>query len=134
MFNKLIIAGYLAKDPELRYTPQGLPVATLRVAASSRTKQGEEWKEETLFLDVVVFGKQAESCGQYLNKGSGVIVDGRLRERSWETDGQKKYRFECVASSVAFLPRRDGGGAGQQHRDTGSDGVPPYESTDAEPF
>ncbi|MBF0336409.1 MAG: single-stranded DNA-binding protein [Nitrospirae bacterium] len=134
MFNKLILAGNLTKDPELRYTPQGLPVVTLRLAATSRSKQGETWKDETLFLDVTVFGKQAENCGQYLNKGSGVLAEGRLRERTWEADGQKKSRFECVATNVVFLPKREGGGAGQQQSDFGSEPLPPYESTDVEPF
>ncbi|MBF0345514.1 MAG: single-stranded DNA-binding protein [Nitrospirae bacterium] len=133
MFNKLIIAGNLTKDPELRYTPQGMPVAKLSVAANTRTKQGEEWKDETLYLDVVVFGKVAENCGQYLGKGRGVLVEGRLKESRWEADGQKKSRFECVANNVVFLPRRDSGTPAQQS-DLNSDLLPPYESTDVEPF
>ena len=76
-------------------------------------KQGEELKEEVCFVDIVVFGKQAEHCGQYLSKGNGAIIEGRLQQRRWETeDGQKRSKHEVVAQSVTFMPKRqDGGGA-----------------------
>lgn len=105
-FNKVILMGNLTKDPEVRYTPKGNPVASFRIAVNHRYKQGDEVKDEVCFIDVVVFGKQAESCGQYLAKGRGVIVDGRLQERRWETeDGQKHSKYEVVAQSVRFMPR-----------------------------
>jgi single-strand DNA-binding protein len=84
MFNRVILIGNLTKDPEVRYTPGGTPVATVHIAVNSKFKSGDDWKEETLFIDAVVFGKQAESCGQYLSKGRSVLVEGRLRERRWE--------------------------------------------------
>ena len=106
-FNKVILIGNLTKDPEIRYTPSGIPVASFRLAVNHRYKQGEEFKEDVCFIDVVVFGKQAESCSQYLSKGSSVIVDGRLQERRWETeDGQKRSKHEVVAQTVRFLPKR----------------------------
>ncbi len=106
-FNKVILMGNLTKDPEIRYAPSGTAVASFRMAVNHRYKQGEEFKEEVCFIDVVVFGKQAESCGQYLNKGNGVIVEGRLQERRWETEeGQKRSKHEVVAQSVRFLPKR----------------------------
>ena len=106
-FNKIILIGNLTKDPEIRYTPGGTPVANLRLAVNHKYKQGEELKEEVCYIDVVVFGKQAENCGQYLNKGQSVVVDGRLQERRWETeDGQKRSKHEVVAQSVRFMPRR----------------------------
>ena len=80
-FNKVILMGNLTRNPELRYTPSGTPVASFGLAVSRRFKQGEELKEEVCFVDIVVFGKQAEHCGQYLSKGNGAIIEGRLQQR-----------------------------------------------------
>ncbi len=110
-YNKIILIGNLTKDPEIRYTPSGTAVANFRLAVNHRYKQGEELKEEVCFIDVVVFGKQAENCGQYLNKGQSVVVDGRLQERRWESeDGQKRSKHEVVAQAVRFMPRRSAAG------------------------
>lgn len=128
MYNKIILIGNLTKDPELRYTPQGTPVASFRLAVNYRYKQAEEAKQETMFIDNVVFGKQAESCSKYLNKGSSVLVEGRLQERRWESNGQQKSKFEVIAQSVRFLSRR---GASPQGAE---DIAPPEETTDLEPF
>ncbi len=119
-FNKVILVGNLTRNPELRYTPSGTPVASLGLAVSRRYKQGDDLKEEVCFVDIVVFGKQAEHCGQYLSKGNGVIVDGRLQQRRWETeDGQKRSKHEVVAQTITFLPKRgDGGGAHTGGSDT----------------
>lgn len=107
-FNKVILMGNLTVNPELRYTPNGTSVASFSLATNRRFKQGDELKEEVCFIDVVAFGKQAEHCGQYLTKGSGVIVDGRLQQRRWETDdGQKRSKHEVVADSVTFLTKAD---------------------------
>jgi single-strand DNA-binding protein len=106
-YNKVILIGNLTKDPEIRYTPSGTPVASFRLAVNHRYKQGEDLKEDVCFIDIVVFGKQAENCGQYLSKGSSVIVDGRLQERRWETDDrQKRSKHEIVAQTVRFFPKR----------------------------
>lgn len=130
MYNKIILIGNLTKDPELRYTPQGTPVASFRIAVNYRYKQSEEAKQETMFIDIVVFGKQAESCSKFLNKGSSVLVEGRLQERRWESNGQQKSKFEVVAQSVRFLSRK---GGSQDHGAEG-DVTPPEETTDLEPF
>jgi len=115
-FNKVILMGNLTKDPEIRYTPSGTPVANFSLAVNRRYKQGDELKDEVCFVDIVVFGKQAEHCGQYLSKGHGVIVDGRLQQRRWETeDGQKRSKHEVVAQMINFLPKRqDQPGGGPQ--------------------
>jgi single-strand DNA-binding protein len=136
MFNKVILIGNLTKDPELRYTPSGTPVTTLRLAVTTKFKQGDEFKEETLFIDVVVFGRQAETCSQYLSKGRPVLAEGRLQERRWESDGQQRSKTEVVAQNIRFL---GGGGGGGGRRDEGSSqgyegGSPPQENTDVEPF
>ena len=137
MYNKVILIGNLTKDSELRYTPQGTPVASFRLAVNYRYKQsasgGDDMKQETLFIDNVVFGRQAESCSKYLNKGSSVLVEGRLQERRWESDGQQKSKFEVIAQSVKFLSRR---AAPEEQVAEGSPeaDVPPEETTDLEPF
>lgn len=106
MFNRFIGVGNLARDPELRYLPNGTPVAKLTVAFNTRYRQDGEMKEEALFLDAISFGKQAESCKQYLSKGHPVLVEGRLKERSWEQDGVTKRKIEVIASSIRFLGRK----------------------------
>lgn len=113
--NNVVLLGNLTRDPEVRYLPSGTPVATLGLAVNNRIKQGDEWKDDPCFIDVVVFGKQAESCGEYLSKGQPVLVEGRLRYRTWEgQDGQKRSKHEVSASRVQFMPKggRAAGGGG----------------------
>jgi single-strand DNA-binding protein len=133
MFNKVILIGNLTKDPELRFTPQGTPVCTLRIASTNRYKSGDSMKDDTLFINVVVWGKQGETVAQHLSKGRSVLVEGRLQERRWESEGQQKSRFEIVAQGVRFLGSRKEE-TGAQESPVDSDIHPPYESTDLEPF
>lgn len=133
MYNKVILIGNLTKDPEMRYTPQGTPVATFSLAINYTYKQGDDWKKETTFVDIVVFGRQAETCGQYLNKGSSALVEGRLQERRWESDGQQRRKFEVVAQSVKFLSPKKGAQS-QDSSEGESELAPPEETTDLEPF
>ena len=104
-FNKVLLMGNLTKDPELRYTPQGTAVANLRLAVNRkyRTKE-QELKEEVCFITAVVWNKQAETCNQYLHKGSSVFVEGRLQSRSWEDNtGGKRSVIEVRAERVQFM-------------------------------
>jgi len=105
--NKVFLIGNLTKPPELRYTPSGTAVADLRLAVNRNyTTQGGEKREEVCFLTVVVWGKQAESCGEYLDKGSPILVEGRLQMREWEAkDGGKRTVIEVVAERVQFMGR-----------------------------
>jgi single-strand DNA-binding protein len=105
--NKVFLIGNLTRAPELRYTPSGTAVADLRLAVNRNyTTQGGEKRDETCFLTVVVWGKQAESSTEYLDKGSPVMVEGRLQTRDWETkDGQKRNVVEVVAERVQFMGR-----------------------------
>jgi single-strand DNA-binding protein len=105
--NKVFLIGNLVRPPELRYTPSGTAVADLRLAVNRNyTLQSGEKREETCFLTVIVWGKQAETCGEYLDKGSPILVDGRLQTRDWETkDGQKRSVVEVVAERVQFMGR-----------------------------
>lgn len=133
MFNKVILMGNLTRDPEVRYTPQGTSVCNFGLAVNRTFKQGDELKKEVTFINVVVFGKQADTCGQYLNKGSGVLIEGRLQERRWETDeGQQRSRHEVVAQNVRFLSKKQSDG-GQSGADAG-DVTSIEETTDIEPF
>jgi len=127
MFNRVILVGYLSRDPELRYTPNGMPVANLGLAVNSRFKQNGEVKEETLFIDIVSFGATAENCNQYLGKGDPVLVEGRLRERRWEYEGQQKRKIEVLANNIRFLPRKEKSVSEE-------DLLPPEEVSDLEPF
>ena len=106
--NKVFLAGNLTKDPEMRYMPSGTPVTTFRLAVNRRfrNKNGEE-VDETCFIDVVVYGKIAEVCNEYLSKGRNVLVEGRLRFETWETDAGRRSRHVVVADSVKFLGGRE---------------------------
>ncbi|MDP2044452.1 MAG: single-stranded DNA-binding protein [Candidatus Omnitrophota bacterium] len=104
-YNKVLLMGNLTKDPELRYTPSGTAVANLRLAVNRkyRTKD-QELKEEVCFITAVVWSKQAETCNQYLHKGSSVFVEGRLQSRSWEDNaGAKRSVIEVRAERVQFM-------------------------------
>jgi single-strand DNA-binding protein len=106
--NKVIIIGNVGTDPEMRFTPNGNPVTSFRIATnrSYTTPEGER-KQETEWFDVVTWNRLAENCNQFLTKGQRAYVEGRLRTRSWEgQDGQKHSRIEIVANSVLFLDRR----------------------------
>ncbi|GAB4266760.1 MAG: single-stranded DNA-binding protein [Deferrisomatales bacterium] len=107
--NKAILIGNLGKDPELRYTQSGSAVANFTLATTERRKQGDEWGDHTEWHNIVVFGKTAERCNQYLQKGSQVYLEGRIQTRKWEDrDGNTRYTTEIVAFDVQFLGRTRG--------------------------
>lgn len=111
--NKAMVYGNLGRDPELRALPSGSQVATFSIATTRvyNDKDGNK-QEQTDWHNIVVFGRQAETSAQYLKKGSSALVEGRMQTRSWEQDGQKKYRTEIVADRVQFGPRAGAGGGG----------------------
>ena len=116
-FNKVVLVGNLTRDPELRYTPKGTAVAKIGLAVN-RTWKSEtgETKEEVTFVDVDVFGRTAENVGQYMRKGSPILIEGRLRLDTWEDKQtqQKRSKLGVVAETVQFLGGRssEGGGGG----------------------
>ncbi len=122
--NKVFLMGNLTRDPELRYVPSGSAVVNFSVAVNRTYKDNAgERKEDTSFLRVVVWGKMAEICGEYLTKGRQVLVEGRLKSRTWETpEGQKRNAVDVVATSVQFLGARDK--TQQSQRDGGFDSAP----------
>ena len=105
--NQVFLIGRLTREPELRYVPSGKAVANLGLATSRVfTTQAGERREEVCFVRIVVWGKQAENCSQYLNKGSQIFVEGRLQSRSWEAeDGTKRNTLEVVARRIQFLDK-----------------------------
>ena len=113
--NKALIYGNLTRDPELRSLPSGIQVTSFSVATNRVWKDKNGAKQESAdFHNIVVFGRQAETAAQYLKKGSGVFVEGRIQTRSWDDkDGQKKYRTEIVADRIQFGPRTGGYSGGQ---------------------
>ena len=106
--NKVILIGNLGRDPELRYLPNGDPVAKFTLATNFRGKDKDgQWQDKTEWHNIVVFRKQAEICNEYLKKGSPVYVEGRIQTRSWEDkDGNKKYMTEIIAQLVQMLGRK----------------------------
>ena len=109
--NKMSVIGFLGTDPEMRYTPNGNPVTSFRIATSrSYTSSDGERHEETEWFTVVAWNQLAEVCNQYLSKGRRAYVDGRLRSSTWQgQDGQTRFRNEIVAERVLFLDRAQGG-------------------------
>jgi single-strand DNA-binding protein len=103
--NKVLLIGNLTKDPELRYTPNGTAVTNLRLAVNRKFKdRSGELKEDTCFITVTAWDKQAEICNQYLQKGRSVFVEGILQSRSWETgEGQKRSTIDVRAERIQFL-------------------------------
>jgi single-strand DNA-binding protein len=103
--NKVILIGNLGKDPELRYTPSGQPVASFSLATTERwTDKNGQRQDRTEWHNIVVWGKLAELTNQYLKKGRSAYVEGRITSRSWDDkDGNKKYRTEIVANQIQFL-------------------------------
>lgn len=103
--NRVFLIGNLTKDPELRYTPSGMAVANLRLAVNHRFKDRTgELKQDTCFINVVVWDKQAETANQYLQKGRSVLIEGRLQSRSWQdNEGKNRSVIEVRADRVVFL-------------------------------
>ena len=106
--NKIMVIGNVGSDPEMRFTPNGKPVTSYRLATNRFfTASDGERKKETEWFDIVTWDRQAESCNQFLTKGQRVYVEGRLRTRTWEgQDGQRRFRIEIHANRVIFLDRR----------------------------
>lgn len=101
--NRSVISGNLTRDPSLKDLPSGTKVCDLRVAVNGRIKKGDEWVDKPNFFNVTVFGKQGENVAQYLKKGSGIAVDGRLDWREWDKDDQHFEAVQIIADNVQFL-------------------------------
>src|SRR4051812_311036 len=113
-FNRVILVGNLTRDPELRYIPSGTAVSDIGLAVNDRIKRGDQWVDETTFVDVTLWGRTAEVANEYLSKGSPVLIEGRLKLDRWEKDGQKHSKLRVTAEKMQMLGSREGarGGGG----------------------
>ena len=109
-FNRVILVGNLTRDPELRYIPSGTAVSEIGLAVNERVKRNEQWVEETVFVDVTLWGRTAEVANEYLSKGAPVLIEGRLKLDTWEKDGQKRSKLRVTAEKMQMLGSREGGG------------------------
>ncbi|MFZ2593165.1 MAG: single-stranded DNA-binding protein [Minisyncoccia bacterium] len=127
--NKVIIYGNLTRDPELKALPSGSSVTSFSLATNRVYKDAKGARQEAVdYHNIVVFGRQAETSAQYLKKGAGVFIEGRLQTRSWDKDGQKQYRTEVVADRVQFGPK-GGVGGGKTQEFGGDEGAEPTPAT-----
>lgn len=126
--NKVLLLGNLTRDPEVRYTPKGTAVGDLGLAVNRRVSDGNgNWSDEVTFVDVTVWGTNAENAQKYLTKGRGVFIEGRLQMDTWEDkqSGQKRSKLKVVAEVLQFLPDGKGGtpgGGGGGHQRGGDPG------------
>jgi len=112
-FNRVVLVGNLTRDPELRYIPSGTAVTEVGLAVNDRRKGANgEWIEETTFVDVTLWSRTAEIASEYLNKGSSVLIEGRLKLDTWEKDGKKNSKLRVVGERMVMLGSRGGGSGG----------------------
>ena len=112
-FNRVVLVGNLTKDVELRYLQSGMAVTDIGLAVNHKYKNKTgEWVEEPVFVDITLWGRTAEVAGEYLGKGSSVLIEGRLKLDSWEKDGQKHSKLKVIGETMQMLgtPRSGGGG------------------------
>jgi single-strand DNA-binding protein len=124
--NKVILVGNLGKDPEVKFTPSGVPVAKFSLATNERFKdKAGEWQDRTEWHNIVAWQRLAEIVGEYVKKGSKIYIEGRLQTSSWEDkqSGEKKYRTEVVASDLVLLGGRGEGSGGGEHEGRSSRGA-----------
>ena len=135
-FNKVILMGNLTRDVELRYIPSGTAVTEIGLAVNDRRKDAKgQWVDETTFVDITLWGRTAEICNEYLSKGSGVLIEGRLKLDQWDDKqtGQKRSKLLVTGERMQMLPRGDnrGGGGGGSFQDSNS--TPPAQSFQQQP-
>ncbi|QDV44103.1 Single-stranded DNA-binding protein [Stieleria neptunia] len=114
-YNRVILVGNLTRDIELRYIPSGQAVSDVTVAVNDRRKTSSgEWVDEPTFVDVTLWGRNAEVASEFLSKGSPVLIEGRLKLDRWETDGQKRSKLRVICEKMQMLGSRSGGGSEQR--------------------
>ena len=133
-YNRVILVGNLTRDPELRYIPSGTAVSDIGLAVNDRIKRGDQWVDETTFVDVTLWGRTAEIANEYLSKGSPVLIEGRLKLHTWEKDGQKHSKLRVTCDRMQLVGSRGeggrgGGGRGGSGRSSGGD-QPQYDDSE----
>jgi single-strand DNA-binding protein len=107
-FNQCILVGNLARDPEVKFLQSGTAVCEFGLAVNDRIKKGNDWIDEVSFFDVTFFGRTAEVCGEYLSKGANVLVAGRLKQETWEKDGQKRSKIKVIGDRMQMMGAKRG--------------------------
>ena len=121
-FNRVVLAGNVTKDLETKFTPSGTAIGNFSLAINRKWKQDGEVKSEVSYFDIVVFGKTAEVCSQYIGKGSAILIEGKLRQNVWKnSEGQTRSKVEVIADSVNFLSKKQDDATGNA---SGDDEVP----------
>jgi single-strand DNA-binding protein len=130
-YNRVVLLGNITRDIEVRYLQSGMAVTDIGLAVNDRRKnQQGEWVEETTFVDITLWGRTAEVAGEYLGKGSLVLIEGRLKLDQWEKDGQKHSKLRVVGERLQMMPKAGGGGRGggggppQQFDESADNGEP----------
>jgi single-strand DNA-binding protein len=119
-YNRVILVGNLTRDIELKYTQGGTAVTDIGLAVNDRRKTATgEWVDETTFVDVTLWGRTAEVASEYLGKGSPILIEGRLKLDTWETDGQKRSKLRVVCDRMQMLSGRSDAGGGPRRESTG---------------
>lgn len=133
-FNRVIIAGNLTRDVELRYTPSGTPVTDIGLAVNDRRKsQNGEYVDEVSFIDVTMWSRTAEVAAEYLSKGANVLIEGRLKQESWEKDGQKHYKIKVICERLVMLGKKaDGDGSSRSQSQATSSQSQPANQAEAD--
>ena len=112
-YNRVVLIGNLTQDPELRYIPSGTAVSDVRMAVNDRVKRNDQWVDEATFVDVTLWARTAEVANEYLSKGSQILIEGRLKLDSWETnEGQKRSKLKVVGERMQLLGGRGGASRG----------------------
>ncbi len=111
-FNRVVLVGNLTKDVELRHTKNNTAVTDVSIAVNERVKKNDQWVDEAHFFDITLWGRLAEIAGEYLSKGSSVLIEGRLKHDRWEQDGQKRSKVGIVGEKMQMLGGKGGGGGG----------------------
>jgi single-strand DNA-binding protein len=120
-YNRVVLVGNLTRDVELRFTPQGTAVTDISLAVNERVKRNDQWVEEVNFFDVTLWGRTAEVAGEYLGKGSSLLIEGRLKLDRWEQDGQKRSKIKIVGEKMQMLGGKSGSsGSGSANHSGGS--------------
>jgi single-strand DNA-binding protein len=121
-YNKVILAGHLTRDIEVKYLDSGTAVANVGMAVNNRVKRGDEWTDEPCFIEIALWGRNAENASKYLEKGSAILVDGNLKLDQWEDrDGNKRSRHSVNVQTMQFLPK---GGSSKGGGDSGGRNYP----------
>lgn len=122
-FNRVILAGNLTRDVELRHIPSGTAVADVGLAVNDRVKRGDEWVDEVSFIDLTLWARQAENAAEYLSKGSAILVEGRLKQETWEDkEGGKRSKLKVVVDQFKFIGGKNESSKPESKKETVSAG------------